>query len=66
MAEDFRNAHDREILRVDDGIAACSTHALPTHAKKFNHSWGTLARGGRHAVPSSVLFALLRPAQCFN
>jgi len=35
MAEDFRDADDREILGVDNGIAAGGAHAVSTAAEEF-------------------------------
>src|ERR1700721_954655 len=35
MAEDFGDADDREVFRVDDGIAASSAHALSADAEEF-------------------------------
>src|SRR5580700_5347037 len=50
MAQDFSNADDRKIFRVDNRIAAGSAHPLATNAEKFKRrSW----RGGRLARPAS-------------
>src|ERR1700693_3189806 len=35
MAEDFGDADDREVFRVDQGVAASSAHALSADAEEF-------------------------------
>jgi hypothetical protein len=35
MTEDFHDADDRQILGIDDSVAARSPHSLPAHAKEF-------------------------------
>jgi hypothetical protein len=35
MADDLRNADDREISCVDHGVAPRSPHAIPTYPKEF-------------------------------
>jgi hypothetical protein len=35
VAEDFRDADDREIFRIDNCVTARSPHSLPAHAEEF-------------------------------
>src|SRR5580658_4007808 len=36
MADNFGNADDRKVFRIDDNVAPSSPHALPASTKKFN------------------------------
>src|ERR1700687_525082 len=38
MAENLGDANDRQILRVDDSVAAGSPHTISAHAKEFERS----------------------------
>src|SRR2546430_10052746 len=40
MAQNFRDAHYREVFGINYDVAACGAHLIAAHSKKFNIRYG--------------------------
>ena len=66
--EDLRDADNRELFGVDDGVASRSPHAVSAHPEELK-SWKGLCGDSRPRLSGGAKlrsFSLGSPLQCFN